>query len=121
MKARLKAWATTSLLTISLPLATPGQTINAGGKKCTPPQATYSPYPPPSHYPLKNSASVILNVLIDDKGQIREPKVTRTSGNEEFDHDAVITVQTWRFKSAMCDGKPIPAHISVQVNSQVVH
>ena len=120
MKGRLEECVTAALLLISLSLSASGQTVNAGGKKCTPPQATYSPDPPPSHYPLKDSASVILNVLIDEKGQVREPKVTRTSGSDEFDHDAVSTVQAWRFKSAACDGKPIAAHINVQVNSPVM-
>jgi TonB family protein len=121
MKGRLEAFVTTALLLISLAFSTSGQTVNAGGKKCTPPQATYSPDPPPSHYPLKDSAFVIVNILVDEKGQVREPKVTRTSGSDGFDHDVVTAVQTWRFKSAACDGKFIPAHINVQVNSRVMH
>jgi TonB family protein len=121
VKGHLGEFVVISLLLISLPSGTSGQTANAGGKKCTPPRATYSPDPPPSHYPLKDSAFVIVNILVDEKGQVREPKVTRTSGSDEFDHDVVAAVHTWRFKSALCDGKPIPAHINVQVNSRVMH
>jgi protein TonB len=118
MKGNLSSRAVICLLATSLPLIVFGQTTNAG-KKCGPPQVTYNPAPPPSHYPSKGSALLIVNVLIDEKGRVRDPKITRPSGSDEFDRDALNTVQTWRFKPAKCDGKPIPDHISLEISSRV--
>jgi TonB family protein len=86
-----------------------------------PPEVTYRTDPPPSHYPRTDSASALLNILIDEKGKVLDPNVTKSSGSRDFDHDASVAVSKWRFKPATCDGKPFPVHIAVQLNSQVKH
>jgi len=97
----------------------PAQTVNIAGKKCTAPQATYTPDPPPSHHPRQNSALTVVYLLVDEDGRPRYLKVARSSGNAEFDHDALVTIAQWRFKPAMREGKPIAVHINVEVGSNV--
>jgi TonB family protein len=119
MSKRFKSRAAISLLIVSASWIMCAQTTNGSGKKCLPPQVTYSPEPPPSHYPLKDSALAVLNVLVDEKGQVLDPKVVKSSGSDEFDHDAMGAVQKWRFKPASCDGKPIPTRMKLQISSKV--
>jgi periplasmic protein TonB len=99
--------------------ATPQTPTNEPGTKCLPPKVTYSIDPSPSYYPRKESALTVLDVLIDEKGHLHDPKVTRSSGSREFDDDAIGAAKQWRFKSATCDGKPISTHISLEIGSNV--
>src|ERR1700723_3150780 len=125
MSDRFKSWAAISLLVVSVSGATCAQTAttqsptNGSGKKCLPPKVTYSPEPSPSYYPRKDSALTILNVLIDEKGHLLEPKVARSSGSDGFDRDAISAVRRWRFKPATCDGTPISTHINLEISSNV--
>ncbi len=87
---------------------------NGLDKRCLPPKATYTPQPPPSHYPLTESAHTILYIGVDEQG-----RVTKSSGSPDFDRDAMSTVQRWRFKSATCDGKPVSTRINIDIESNV--
>jgi protein TonB len=125
MCERFRSWAAIGLLVICVSwvacaqTATPQTPTNESGKKCLPPKVTYSTEPSPSYYPRKDSALTVLYVLIDEKGTLHDPKVTRSSGSREFDDDAIDAVKQWRFKSATREGKPISAHISLEISSSV--
>jgi TonB family protein len=120
MKMACTTWTVVGLLMASISHTAGAQATNAVDKKCSPPQATYSPAVPPSHYPSTTSALAIMYVEIDDKGKVQDVKVARSSGSSDFDHDALSTVRRWRFKPAMCDGKPIAVNINVEMNSRVI-
>jgi TonB family protein len=111
MCERFRSWAAIGLLVICVSgvacaqTATPQTPTNESGKKCLPPKVIYSTEPSPSYYPRKDSALTVLYVLIDEKGALHDPKVTRSSGSREFDNDAIGAVKQWRFKSATCEGK----------------
>jgi TonB family protein len=125
MCERFRSWAAIGLLVICVSwvacaqTATPQTPTNESGKKCQPPKVIYSTEPSPSHYPRKDSALTVLYALIDEKGALHDPKVTRSSGSREFDDDAIGAVKQWRFKSARCEGKPISAPISLEISSSV--
>ncbi len=121
MTAFLRVCVAVSLLGASLPRTTYAQTKSASGKPCVLPMPIYQPEPPPSHYPRKDSAVATLEITIDEKGRVLDPKVITSSGIDEFDHDALVAVQKWRFKPSTCDGKPVVTHIAVQVKSTVTH
>jgi TonB family protein len=121
MRERFRSWAAVSLLVFFVSCGMRAQAASGSKKNCVPPRVIYSPEPGPSHYPKKDSADVSIDVLIDAKGKVLEPKVVTSSGTDEFDHDAIVAVRAWRFKPSTCDGKPIPVHIIVQVHSSVKH
>jgi len=97
------------------------QTTSGPRKNCVPPRVAYSEGPPPTLQPRKDSASTSLDVLVDEKGRVLDPKVITASGSDEFDHDARVTVRRWRWKPSTCDGKPLPVHIVAQIRSAVRH
>ena len=125
MCERFKSWAAIGLLVVSVSVGVCAQTTatqttaNGSGKKCLPPKVMYSTEPSPSYYPQKDSAMTVLDVLIDEKGHLHDPKVTRSSGSHEFDDAAIGAVRQWRLKPATCDGKPISTHISLEISSNV--
>jgi protein TonB len=103
-----------------LSVAVLSQTASQPSKKCTPPTPTYNPDPRPSHYPSSNVGSVTIGVLVDESGQVRDPKIVKSSGSSDFDNDAVDTVRKWKFKPSICDGKPTPVHINLKIDSRVM-
>jgi TonB family protein len=113
-----KPWAAVGLLAVLFPLILCAQTVNGPAKKCPPPQATYYPDPPPSHYP-KASATAVLNLVIDEKGQVLDARLVTSSGSDEFDRDAMVTVPKWRFKPSTCGDHP--AHAVLELHSTIMH
>ena len=103
-----------------LSMAVLGQTASQPERKCSLPKPTDTPDPPPSHYPSSKVGSATIQVLVDEKGQVRDPKIVQSSGNSDFDSDAVDTVKRWKFKPSICDGKPTPVRINVVLNSRVM-
>jgi TonB family protein len=57
---------------------------------------------------------VLLSLTVDTQGKPQGIKVDQ-SGGKGFDEEALIAVQKWRFKSATCDGQPMPSEIAVVV------
>jgi protein TonB len=121
MKDRRVLWGAMSLLVVFVSCGMSAQTANGSKKNCVPPRVIYSPEPAPSYYSKKDSAVAVLNVLVDEKGQVSDTKVVRSSGSDDFDRDALSTVRNWRFKPASCDGKALPAHMNVEIISSVTH
>jgi TonB family protein len=108
------------LLVVFLCSSAYSQTSEEARKNCSElPRVTYQVpvSPPPDH---SGSAKAVVNILVDEKGRPREPKVVTSSGSKEFDEDAISTVKQWRFKAAVCDGKAAPVHILVELKSNLV-
>jgi len=99
--------------------STLAQTDDVPKKNCAPPRPTYSPSPRPSHYPQRESAVVTLSIVVDEKGRVGDPKVVRSSGYEDFDHDAIDAVRRWKFEPSKCDGQPVSARIAIEIDSHV--
>ncbi len=65
------------------------------------------PDPPILHgLPADVQGDVVVEVTIDDHGNVIETRVLQSLGHG-IDEKVVATLQTWRFKPAMMDGRPI--------------
>jgi TonB family protein len=82
--------------------------------KVTPPKAVSSP-DPSLPWRAGSDSSVMLELIVDAKGSPQDLKVAR-SGGKSFDENALRAVRAWRFKPAVCDGRPIATTIQVEVN-----
>jgi TonB family protein len=82
----------------------------------TPPRAIYSPDP---EYPVKerntgHEGSVTLRLVVDADGVAHDITVSG-SLSPAFDAAALEAVRKWKFSPAMRNGKPVLAHLAVQV------
>jgi TonB family protein len=64
---------------------------------------------------LRYQGTVVLWVLLDETGAIKELKLQRVLG-AGLDDQAVLTVRQWSFAPAMKDGKPVSVQINIEVN-----
>jgi len=82
----------------------------------TPPIPIDKPEPP--YTPMARSAkvqgAVVLLVGVNAQGSVRDVEVLKPLGYG-LDDQAVETVQTWRFKPAICNGVPTPVRVMVEV------
>ena len=84
------------------------------------PIAIDSPAPVLPNY-LKNqdlSTSVVIEFLISAAGAV-EPRLLRTSGNEELDQIALTTARAWKFRPAEADHRAIDAKIRLRILFEV--
>ncbi len=81
------------------------------------PVAIYDPDPEYSEEARKQKyqGTVILWVIIDNNGHVRDMKVQRSLGMG-LDEKAMEAVKKWRFRPAMKDGKPVAVQVNVEVN-----
>ena len=70
--------------------------------------ATFFPTPRPdlSQLPRGTRGDVVIDVTIDELGRIVESKVDQSLGHG-VDETVMATIQTWTFKPATKDGKPV--------------
>ena len=61
---------------------------------------------------------VSISCLIDEKGNVTEPKVVKTT-NEAFSQPALDAVLKWKFKPAKKGGTPIALRVTVPVQFSV--
>lgn len=82
----------------------------------TPPHVTYSPDPkyPPEEQNAGHEGVVLLNLVIGADGVAQDITVAR-SLSAALDAAALEAVETWKFSPATKGGKPISAHLAVQV------
>ena len=67
----------------------------------------------------KIEGSVLIKCVIDENGIPTDPIVER-SLEKGLDEKAVEAVKKWRFKPGLKDGKPVPAHVSIQINFRLL-
>jgi len=89
------------------------QAQNEPNKPCSHPHATYSPSP--TYFYDKGIA--IVSILVDEKGSVHEPRLVQSSGSRGYDKDAMSTIRRWRFDPALCDGKPSPTRIAIELKT----
>jgi TonB family protein len=82
-----------------------------GSKKCAPPRATYNPAPT---YFYDRGVAVV-SILVNEKGLVQDPQLVQSSGSKGYDKNAMSTVRKWRFAPPLCDGKPRPVRIDVEL------
>ncbi len=59
--------------------------------------------------------SVVLDVVVDKDGRIRQPKIIRPVGLG-LDEKAVLGIQNWKFKPATLNGQPVPVEMAIEIS-----
>lgn len=95
----------------------PGALQDAAGNKITAPSPVYHPSP---HYTreafkAKISGKVYLKIVINDKGEVTDAKVTKGLGYG-LDENALNTVKSWKFEPARRNGTPVATAVMVEVD-----
>jgi TonB family protein len=72
------------------------------------------PQPPisPSDLPMGNNGDVVVEITIDEQGNVVKTAVLKGIRND-LDQKVIATLQGWRFKPATQDGVPIPSQQDV--------
>ncbi len=67
----------------------------------------------------KWQGTVVLQLVVDEKGRPQNLKVTRSLGLG-LDQKAIEAVEKWTFKPGMKDGKPVPVIATIEVNFRLL-
>src|SRR5579872_2617424 len=67
----------------------------------------------------KFQGTVVLAIVVDEHGNVRDEKVVRPLGLG-LDQKALEAVQKWRFRPGMKDGKPVPVQATIEVNFRLL-
>lgn len=97
-----------------------GGSFSVGGR-VTPPVPLYRPDPEYSEEARKAKLQgiVIVEVVVDENGRVRNPKILQSLGLG-LDEQAVKSVLTWKFKPAMRAGKPVAVTIDVHTSFRLL-
>lgn len=101
-----------SLGATSMPL------LAADGTEPPVPVRTVAPKYPDEMRRLGSSGLVTVSCLIDEKGNVTEPKVVKAS-NDAFTEPAVEALRKWKFKPAKKDGTAIAIRVNIPVQFNV--
>lgn len=98
-------------------LAGYGDNVYKPGRGVTAPHALYDPDPEYADEArkAKYQGNVILAVIVDATGHVRDIRVARAVGMG-LDEKAIEAVQKWKFAPGMKDGHPVSVQVSVEVN-----
>ncbi|MCX6594824.1 MAG: energy transducer TonB [Acidobacteria bacterium] len=67
----------------------------------------------------KHQGTVVLDVVVDDKGMPQNVRVIRAIGLG-LDEKAIEAVSKWRFKPGLKDGRPVAVRASIEVNFRLL-
>jgi len=67
----------------------------------------------------KFQGTVVIALVVDEKGNPREMRVIRPLGLG-LDQKAIEAVEKWRFRPGMKDGKPVPVQATIEVNFRLL-
>jgi periplasmic protein TonB len=83
----------------------------------TSPKPIYTPNPEYTDRARKQKirGSVVLSIVITDKGLVRDAKVV-TGLDKDLDKQALKAVGGWRFEAAAKDGKPVVVRVKVEAD-----
>jgi protein TonB len=63
--------------------------------------------------------NVILEVLVDEKGNVRDLKVFKSSGYESLDRSALTSVRKWLFEPGTRNGQTAKMWVRVPIRFQL--
>jgi protein TonB len=105
------------LLTAGLLLATPF--VHAGDSLEPPVPVRMVPPKYPTEMRREGTSGVVtVSCLIDEKGNVQEPKVEKAT-NDAFSQPAVDAVRKWKFKPAKRDGSAVSIRVSIPIQFSV--
>ena len=98
-------------------LAGYGDLVYKPGRGVIAPHALYDPDPEYSDEArkAKYQGNVVLSVIVDATGHVRDIRVARSVGMG-LDEKAIEAVQRWKFAPGMKNGHPVAVQVSVEVN-----
>ncbi len=98
-------------------LAGYGGGVYRPGRGVSAPRALYDPDPEYSDEArrAKYQGNVLLSLIVDATGHVREIQVARSLGMG-LDEKAIEAVKKWKFAPGMKDGHPVAVQVSVEVN-----
>lgn len=105
-----------------LSLVDPGAQAQSQSSALTGPTKLYSPAP---YYTdeareLGVQGVVILQVVIDEHGQVTDAKMLRGL-HEDLDQVAEATIRTWLFEPATLDDQPVSVYYNLTINFRLDH
>ena len=101
-----------SLGTLQMPL------LAADGTEPPVPVRTVAPKFPDSMRRDGTSGLVTVSCLIDEKGNVTEPKVLKST-NDAFSEPALEALKKWKFKPAKKDGEAVAIRVSIPVQFNI--
>lgn len=101
-----------SLGTLQLPL------LAADGMEPPVPVRTVAPKFPDAMRRDGTSGLVTVSCLIDEKGNVTEPKVVKAT-NDAFSEPALEALKKWKFKPAKKDGEAVAIRVNIPVQFNV--
>jgi TonB family protein len=98
----------------------PGVPSQGPGERTTAPVAVYMPDPPYTEEArvAKYSGIVILQIVVDENGFVRDVIIIRPAGLG-LDEQAIKTVRTWKFRPAERNGQPVKSRLAVEVSFRI--
>ena len=73
----------------------------------------------PAEFARSNSTGLVtVNFMVDDKGNVQEPKVVKSS-HVELEAPALVAIKKWRFKPATKGGTAVAVHVTIPIKFQV--
>jgi protein TonB len=67
----------------------------------------------------KFQGTVVLSVVVDEKGNPKDLKVMRALGLG-LDQKALEAVEKWKFRPGLKDGRPVPVYATIEVNFRLL-
>jgi protein TonB len=86
----------------------------AGSKEPPVPVRTVSPDYPDAMRHAGVSGVVTVNCLIDERGNVSEPKIEKSS-HAAFERPAIDALKKWKFKPATEDGNAVSIRVSIPI------
>ena len=106
-------------LVLAACLALPKLSLGAEEKTEPPvPVRMVAPIVPEGFSHNGSSGLVTVHFLVDEKGNVKEPTVLKSS-HSELEEPAIAAIKKWRFKPAIKDGNPVAVHVSIPIKFQV--
>ncbi len=90
-----------------------GPAATGADKNCVPPKSLGHHQGPQGTYSLKEGAIAIISIRVTKKGQASDPKLVQSSGDRDYDRDAVSEARHWQFEPFNCNGKPSDFQLEV--------
>lgn len=92
--------------------------LRAEGTEPPVPVRTVAPKFPEEMRRAGNSGLVTVSCLIDEKGNVNDPKVVKSS-NDAFTGPALEALSKWKFKPAKKDGEAIAIRVNIPVQFNI--
>lgn len=113
-------------LAAAVATAAPVRAASAVAPEALPPPEVFSrepsfrEHPKPPHYPSQarrrnQQGTVLVEVRLDERGELRSLNVLRSSGIDSLDRAALDAVAAWRFRPETLGGRGVPSRVQIPI------